>query len=152
MKEHGTFLVPTLLVADEIYQNAIRHLESLLPTVADKAIAVTPTMLGNATRAYRAGEDRLRHRPVGHSRRKQAEEFPLLVNTGLTPMDAIFTATRNAAELIGTPQDIGSVLAGRYAGIIAAKGDPLTDIAVRQNVELVMKGGEVFKSDGRMLR
>lgn len=153
MKEHGTFLVPTLLVADEIYQTAVHHPERLPPTVADKAIAVTPTMIGNAQRAYKAGvKIAFGTDQSASSSRKKAEEFALLVKAGLTPMDAIFAATRNAAELIGVPRDIGSVQAGRYADIIAVKGDPLADITELQRVEFVMKGGEVYKSDGKMVR
>ncbi|WP_298672917.1 amidohydrolase family protein [uncultured Sphingomonas sp.] len=153
MKEHGTFLVPTLLVADAIYQNAVKHPETLPPTVADKAIAVTPVMIGNAGRAYKAGVKIAFGTDQGAtSDRNKAEEFALLVKAGLTPMDAIFTATRNAAELIGTPQDIGSVQAGRYADIVAVDGDPLADIATLQRVDFVMKGGEVLKTGGKMVR
>jgi imidazolonepropionase-like amidohydrolase len=153
MKEHGTFLVPTLLVADQIYQTAVHHPEALPPTVAEKAIAVTPTMLGNAQRAYRAGvKIAFGTDQSASSSRKKAEEFALLVKAGLTPMDAIFAATRNAAELIGVPQDIGSVQTGRYADIIAVKGDPLKDVTELQRVQFVMKGGEVYKDDGKMLR
>ncbi|MBS0284553.1 MAG: amidohydrolase family protein [Proteobacteria bacterium] len=153
MKEHGTFLVPTLLVADAIYQNAVKHPETLPPTVADKAIAVTPVMIGNAGRAYKAGVKIAFGTDQGAtSDRNKAEEFALLVKAGLTPMDAIFTATRNAAELIGTPQDIGSVQTGRYADIVAVDGDPLADITTLQRVEFVMKGGEILKTGGRMMR
>ena len=153
MKEHGTFLTPTLLVADEIYQTAVHHPDRLPPTVADKAIAVTPVMIGNAGRAYKAGvKISFGTDQSASSDRKKAEEFALLVKAGLPPMEAIFTATRNAAELIGTPQDIGSVQAGRYADIIAVKGDPIADITELQRVQFVMKGGEVFKADGKMLR
>jgi imidazolonepropionase-like amidohydrolase len=153
MKEHGTFLVPTLLRADAIYQVAIHHPERLPPTVADKAIAVTPTMLGNATRAYRAGvKIAFGTDQSANSDRLKAEEFALLVKAGLPPMEAIFTATRNAAQLIGIPQDIGSVQTGRYADIIAVNGDPIADITELQRVQFVMKGGEVFKSSGKMLK
>jgi imidazolonepropionase-like amidohydrolase len=86
------------------------------------------------------------------SNRNKAEEFALLVKAGLTPMDAIFTATRNAAELVGNPEAIGSVQAGRYADIVAVKADPLNDITELQRVQFVMKGGEVIKRDGRMQR
>jgi imidazolonepropionase-like amidohydrolase len=153
MKQHGTFLVPTLLVADAIYQTAIKTPDQLPPTVAEKAIAVTPTMIGNAGRAYKAGVKIAFGTDQGAtSNRNKAEEFALLVKAGLTPMDAIFAATRNAAELIGTPQDIGSVQAGRYADIVAVKGNPLEDITELQRVQFVMKGGEVIKRDGKMLR
>jgi imidazolonepropionase-like amidohydrolase len=153
MKEHGTFLVPTLLVADAIYQTAIHHPDHLPPTVAEKAIAVTPTMIGNAGRAYKAGvKIAFGTDQSASSDRLKAEEFALMVKAGLTPMDAIFTATRNASQLIGKPQDIGSVQTGRYADIIAVKGDPLADITELQRVQFVMKGGEIYKSDGKMTR
>jgi imidazolonepropionase-like amidohydrolase len=153
MKEHGTFLTPTLLVADEIYQTAVHHPDRLPPTVAEKAIAVTPTMLGNASRAYKAGvKITFGTDQSASSNRLKAEEFALMVKAGLTPMDAIFTATKNASQLIGNPEDIGSVRAGRYADIIAVAGDPLADITELQRVQFVMKGGEVFKSGGKMLK
>ncbi len=151
MKKHGTFLVPTLLVADWIYQTAVKTPQALPPTVAEKAIAVTPTMIGNAGRAYKAGvKIALGTDFTGLGDRNKAEEFALLVKAGLTPMDAIFAGTRNAAELIGAPQDIGSVQAGRYADIVAVDGDPLADITVLQRVGFVMKGGDVLKRDGAM--
>ena len=153
MKQHGTFLVPTLLVADAIYQTAVNTPELLPPTVADKAKAVTPTMLGNARNAYRAGVKIAFGTDQGAtSNRNKAEEFALLVKAGLPPMEAIFTATRNAAELIGNPQDIGSVQAGRYADIVAVDGDPLADITLLQKMQFVMKGGDVMKQGGRMIR
>ncbi|MDO6416785.1 amidohydrolase family protein [Sphingomonas sp. BIUV-7] len=153
MKQHGTFLVPTLLVADAIYQQAVKAPETLPPTVADKAIAITPTMIHNAASAYKAGvKIAFGTDQSATSGRNKAEEFALLVKAGLTPMDAIFTATRNAAELIGTPQDIGSVQAGRYADIVAVDGDPLSDITRLQHIDFVMKGGDVLKSGGRMIR
>ena len=153
MKEHGTFLVPTLLVADQIYQTAVNHPERLPPSVAEKAIAVTPTMLGNAGRAYKAGvKIAFGTDQSASSDRRKGEEFALLVKAGLPPMEAIYTATRNAAQLIGTPNDIGSVQAGRYADIIAVDGDPLADITELQRVQFVMKGGDVYKTGGKMLR
>ncbi|WP_298672919.1 amidohydrolase family protein [uncultured Sphingomonas sp.] len=151
MKERGTFLVPTLLVADWIYQTAVKTPQNLPPTVAEKAIAVTPTMIGNAGRAYKAGvKIALGTDFTGLGDRNKAEEFALLVKAGLTPMDAILAGTRNAAELIGAPQDIGSVQAGRYADIVAVDGDPLADITRLQHVAFVMKGGDVLKKDGKV--
>jgi imidazolonepropionase-like amidohydrolase len=62
--------------------------------------------------------------------------------------EAILTATANAADLIGDSGDIGSVQKGRYADLIAVSGDPTQDIKVLQQVQFVMKGGTVYKSDG----
>lgn len=153
MKERGTFMVPTLLVADAIYQNAVKSPDTLPPTVAEKAIAVTPTMIGNATRAYKAGVKIALGTDQGAmSGRNKAEEFALLVKAGLPPMEAIFAGTRNAAELLGDTGNVGSVQTGRYADIVAVKGDPLADITTLQHVDFVMKGGEVLKQNGEMLR
>lgn len=153
MKEHGTFLVPTLLVADAIYQTAIKTPDLLPPTVADKAIAVTPTMIGNAGRAYKAGVKIAFGTDQGAtSNRNKGEEFALLVKAGLTPSDAILSATRNAADLLGAADDIGSIQAGRYADIVAVSGDPLSDITEMERVQFVMKGGVVVKTGGAMVR
>ncbi|MEH3037963.1 MAG: amidohydrolase family protein [Sphingomonas adhaesiva] len=152
MKQHGTYLVPTLLVADAIYQNAIKSPETLPPTVAEKAIAVTPTMIGNAGRAYKAGvRIALGTDQSASSGRNKAEEYALLVKAGFTPADAILAGSRAAADLLGS-KDIGAIQAGRYADIVAVDGDPLADITTLQRVNFVMKGGEVFKTGGRMVK
>lgn len=153
MRERGTFLVPTLLVGDAVYQQALKNPASLPPTVAEKAIAVTPRLRQNLGAAYKAGVKIAFGTDQGAtSNRNKGEEFAMMVAAGMTPMDAILAATRNGAELIGAPKDIGSVQSGRYADIIAVDGNPLADITEMQRVRFVMKGGEVLKRDGAMLR
>jgi imidazolonepropionase-like amidohydrolase len=78
-----------------------------------------------------------------------AVEFPYMVKYGMTPAQAIRSATSNAAELLGMQNDVGSIAPGKYADLVAVKGDPLNDITVLQNIDFVMKGGEVFKAAGR---
>jgi imidazolonepropionase-like amidohydrolase len=75
-----------------------------------------------------------------------AKEFPFMVNYGMTPMQAIRTATTNAAELLGMQNEVGSITPGKYGDLVAVKGDPLRDITVLQTVDFVMKGGTVIKS------
>src|SRR5216684_921362 len=75
-----------------------------------------------------------------------AVEFPYMVKYGMTPIQAIRAATSNAAELLGMQNDVGSIMAGKYADLVAVKGDPLADITLLQKVDFVMKGGEVYKS------
>ena len=58
-------------------------------------------------------------------------------------------ATRNAADLLGQAASIGSVQAGRYADLVAVKGDPTADIKLLQNIRFVMKSGVVYKRDGK---
>ena len=66
-----------------------------------------------------------------------------MVERGMTPMAAILSATSVPAEHMGLAADIGKVEAGRYADLIAVRGDPLADIRVLENVTVVLKGGEV---------
>jgi imidazolonepropionase-like amidohydrolase len=75
-----------------------------------------------------------------------AVEFPLMVKYGMTPAQAIRAATSNAAELLGMQNEVGSVAPGKYADVVAVKGDPLGDTSILQKIDFVMKGGEVFKS------
>src|SRR5215813_11057032 len=77
-----------------------------------------------------------------------AIEFPLMVKYGMTPAQAIRSATLNAAELLGMQNDIGSVAAGKFADVVAVKGDPLNDVSLLQKVDFVMKGGEIYKQPG----
>jgi imidazolonepropionase-like amidohydrolase len=152
MKQHGTYLVPTLLIAQRVYDIAKTHPEQLNPSSAAKALIVVPRMQKNLHDAYVAGvkiafgtDEGL----VPHG--ENAGEFALMVKSGMTPMDAIIAATGNAANLIGDPQDIGSVQHGRYADLVAVNGDPLADVTQLQHVAFVMKGGAIYKLDGKII-
>ena len=78
-----------------------------------------------------------------------AVEFPLMVKYGMTPAQAIRAATVNAAELLGMQNDVGSIAPGKFADLVAVKGDPLHDIQVLEKIDFVMKGGEVYQSAPR---
>lgn len=77
----------------------------------------------------------------------QAKEFAYMVRYGMTPMQAIQSATVVAAELLEHLSDFGAIEAGKFADIIAVSGDPLTDITQLERVRFVMKGGEVYRND-----
>jgi imidazolonepropionase-like amidohydrolase len=77
-----------------------------------------------------------------------AKEFPYMVKYGMTPAQAIRSATSDAAALLGMENDVGSIAEGKYADLVAVKGDPLNDVTLLQKIDFVMKGGEVFKSPG----
>ena len=152
MKEHGTYLVPTLLVAATVSDLARTHPEQLPPSSAAKALQVAPRTLQNLHGAYTAGVKIAFGTDEGIAPHGQnAREFALMVKAGMTPMDAILAATGNAADLIGAKQDIGSVQTGRFADIVAVAGNPLTDITELERVQFVMKGGEVYKLNGAIL-
>jgi imidazolonepropionase-like amidohydrolase len=73
------------------------------------------------------------------------KQFALMVQYGMTPMQAIQSATSAAADLLGHSDEIGSIKAGKYADMIAVSGDPLTDIRLLENIQFVMKDGTVYK-------
>ena len=79
----------------------------------------------------------------------EAKEFEYYVNYGMTPMQAIRTATTTAAELLGWSDKMGTIEPGKWADIVAVSGDPLKDIAELERVKFVMKAGAVFKNDLR---
>src|SRR6201984_1568148 len=74
-----------------------------------------------------------------------AQEFPRMLEFGMTPMQAIQSATARGAELLGKRGELGTIAPGAYADGVAAQGDPLADVGVLQHVSFVMKGGVVFQ-------
>ncbi len=148
-KQHGAYLVPTLLVGDTVYQVARTHPEQLNPSSAQKALTVAPLLLKNLGDAYHAGVKIAFGTDQGLAPHgTNAREFALMVKAGMTPMDAIKAATSAAADLIGDPADIGSVQPGRFADLVAVAGDPLKDVTELERVQFVMKGGVVYKAGG----
>jgi imidazolonepropionase-like amidohydrolase len=78
-----------------------------------------------------------------------AREFSYMAELGMSPMDAIKTATSRAAEMLDMDGQIGVIAPGAYADIVAVDGDPLRDIKALENVKFVMKDGKVFKNEAR---
>ena len=76
-----------------------------------------------------------------------AQEFPRMIEFGMTPMQAIQSATSRAAELLDMKGRLGVIAPGAYADVVAVPGDPLTDVKILENVGFVMKDGKVFKND-----
>ena len=78
---------------------------------------------------------------------KNARQFAYMVKYGMTPMQAIQSATLVAADLLNWQQDVGAVSAGRFADMIAVDGDPIADISILEKTPVVMKGGAIVPSD-----
>jgi imidazolonepropionase-like amidohydrolase len=146
-KKHGTYLVPTMLAGKTVAELA-KVPGHFHPTVQAKAAAIGPRIRDMLGRAYKAGVKIAFGTDSGVSNHGQnAQELALLVEAGVPSMEAILMATRNAADLIGAGDRIGSIQPGRFADIIAVAGDPTKDITELQRVEFVMKGGEVVKHE-----
>jgi len=78
-----------------------------------------------------------------------AKQFAKEVEWGMTPLQAIRSATTNAAELLGWSDKVGSLSPGHYADVVAVHGDPLADVTTLEHVAFVMKGGQVVKGGGQ---
>ena len=76
---------------------------------------------------------------------QNARQFAVMVEYGMTPAEAIRSATWNAAQALGRERDIGAIVVGRYGDLIAVTGDPLADVRMLETVPLVIKGGEVVR-------
>ena len=72
-------------------------------------------------------------------------QFKIMVQYGMTPMEAIQAATRNAAQALDREKDVGAIAVGRFADIIAVDGDPLADVRELESVDAVIKGGRVVQ-------
>jgi len=151
MRERGVVLVPTLSIGAWRMRILKDNPGQFSAQTRAKAAAVLPRGPANVAAAYKAGVRIALGTDVSalQGGMPEAGEFALLVDAGMSPMDAIFAGTRNAAELIGS-KDIGVVEAGRFADLVAVDGDPLRDISELQRVSFVMKAGQVIKIDGRM--
>lgn len=144
-KENGATLVPTVLAGATVtgWTN-----EPWLPAPSRaKAAIVGPLMIDMLRRAYEGGVNVAFGTDTGVSRHgDNAKEFALMVEAGFTPEAAIRAATVVAAEHIEMDADIGTLEAGKYADLIAVTKDPLKNIKELEDVDFVMKGGDVIKS------
>jgi imidazolonepropionase-like amidohydrolase len=143
MKSRGTYLVPTLAVFEVFYIAARDHPELLTPGTAQKELANDLLPKKNFPLAVKSGVKIAYGSDLGEG--DHAMEFGLMIRNGLSPMDAIFAATRNAADLLGASDRVGSIQAGRYADIVALEGDPLKDADAFEHATFVMKNGAIYR-------
>lgn len=144
MIEHGTYLIPTLTVF-KFNIDMLKDSKAL-----SKAYQITVANSASRDAGYRkaltmgvkfgVGTDFFGN-PVPYS----LNEFPELVRIGMTPMQAIVTATKVNAEILGKEKDLGTIEQGKYADIIAVEGNPIQDINQIKNTRFVMVGGRVMK-------
>jgi imidazolonepropionase-like amidohydrolase len=146
LKKNGTYLVPTQYLMDWQREHAA---QANLPDYAKRKMEmVSETGENNARKAIAAGvKIGLGTDAAVYPHGLNAHELAAYVRLGMTPLQAIQSATINDADLLGWSDKIGTLEPGKWADIIAVDGDPLHDVTTLQHVKFVMKGGEVVKNE-----
>ena len=145
MKQRGTVYVPTILAGNWVAEKA--KIDGFFPDlVRPKAAAIGPLIESTFAAAYAYGVPIVFGTDTGVSPHgDNAQEFALMVRSGMPAMEAIQSATSVAARFLDIAETHGSLVAGKQADIIAVPGNPLDDITVMERVSFVMKGGKVYK-------
>lgn len=146
LKKNGTYLVPTLYLVDWQREHAA---EANLPDYAKKKMEMVSQMgKANIKKAFEAGvKIGMGTDAAVYPHGLNAHELAVYVSLGMSPLQAIQTATINDADLLGWSDKIGTLQPGKWADIIAVDGDPLQDVTTLQHVKFVMKGGDVVKNE-----
>ena len=146
MREKGTYYVPTIIAGLWVAEKA-QDPDFFPELVRPKAAEIGPQIKSTFGKAYQAGVKIAYGTDTGVSAHgNNATEFKHMVEAGMPPMKAIQSATVEAAKLLGEYEQLGSLVEGKVADIIAVNGNPVEDITILEEVDFVMKSGRVYKS------
>jgi imidazolonepropionase-like amidohydrolase len=144
MKERGTYLVADVYNDDWILSEFAKM--GYPEKIIEKERRVGRLQRENFQKAVRAGVKQAFGTDAGvYPHGMNGRQFAHMVRWGMTPMQAIQSATVNAADLLGWPM-VGAIAPGKYADLVAVDGDPLKDVTLLEKIPFVMKGGEVVVS------
>jgi imidazolonepropionase-like amidohydrolase len=146
LKKHGTWYVPTLYVIEPILA------EGNPLHISEGSLAKTREVRGHMHEAFKTALKTGVRIAFGTDagvfpHGTQVKEFKIYTDLGMSPMQAIATATTSAAELMGWTGKVGVVAPGAFADMVAVSGDPTKDITELERVKWVMKGGKVYKDE-----
>jgi imidazolonepropionase-like amidohydrolase len=143
-KQHGTYFVMDVYNDDYLLGKAIEF--GLPKENVEKEKMVGRLQRENFQKAFKAGVKMAFGTDAGvYPHGDNARQFAVMVRFGMTPVQALRSATFNAADLLGRQKEVGTIEAGKFADIIAVSGDPLQDVACMQDVGFVMKSGVIYK-------
>ncbi len=148
MKEHGTYLVADIYNDDFILGQGKKY--GFTEEMLAKERMVGRQQREGFRKAAQAGVKIAFGTDGGvYPNGWNARQFPYMVKYGLTPIQAIQSATVHAADLLGWSDRVGSIAPGKYADLIAVDGDPTADVSVLEHVKFVMKGGKVYRNESQ---
>lgn len=147
-RESGAYYVPTLSTVNGYRTRLAADPNAYPPEVLPKILWRIEITGRSLQAAYPAGVRIAFGTDAGVSLHgRNADEFELMVQYGMTPMAAIQAATVNAADLLGLSTEIGTLEPGKRADLIAVEGDPLSDVTVLKSVGFVMRDGRIYRQD-----
>lgn len=148
MIEKGTYFVPTISAGKFVYEKAKTEPFFFPPMVRAKAIEIGPLIQETFRKAFVRGVKIAFGTDTGVSAHgDNAKEFEYMVEAGMSPYQAIKSATIEASKLLRITDKYGTIEAGKMADLVGVKGDPLTDIRLLQKINFVMKDGKMYKKD-----
>ncbi|MEO5592246.1 MAG: amidohydrolase family protein [Chitinophagaceae bacterium] len=146
-KKYGTWYVPTI-IAGKASSDSAKKPGYFPAIITEKALSIGPKIQATFGRAYKAGVKIAFGTDAGvYAHGKNWMEFIYMNEAGMPVLEAIKTATVNAADLLGMSESIGTIEKGKLADIVAVDGDPVKDIQSMGRVKFVMKDGVVYKNE-----
>lgn len=145
MRKHNVYYVPTILAGNFVAEKA--KIDGYFPEIVrPKAAAIGPLIQGTFAKAHANGVMIAFGTDSGVSAHgDNGQEFALMVEAGMSQMDAIRSATYNASKLLKIDDILGTIEVGKLADLVAVKGNPLENISLLENIGFVMKDGKVYK-------
>lgn len=145
-KKRGTWLVMDIYNDEFIREEGARN--GMLPESLEKEKLVAQAQRSNFKSAVKAGVKIAYGTDAGvYPHGENGKQFAWMVRYGMTPIQAIRSATMGTATLFGKESEIGSITAGKFADLIAVDSDPLKDVSVLEHVHGIIKGGELISND-----
>ncbi len=145
MRENDTWYIPTISAGQFVAEKA--KIDGYFPEVVrGKAATIGPLIMQTFSKAHQAGVNIAFGTDTGVSAHgENAQEFIYMVQAGMTPVEALRSATVMAANVLDREQQLGQIAPGFHADIVAVPGNPLDDIELMRQVEFVMKGGQIYR-------
>jgi imidazolonepropionase-like amidohydrolase len=146
MKEHGTYLVPTITAGREVADKA--KVKGYYPEViVPKALEIGPKIQGTFAKAYKKGVNIAFGTDAGvFAHGLNGKEFGYMVEAGMPEMEAIQSATITNAKILKMENKLGQIAEGFIADVIATDQDPTKNIKTMESVSFVMKEGKIYKN------